>query len=136
MNSCKNWIERSTFAAPFPLSPPDLEEVVEDGVAAPPQEDADAGEVHDHAEHGQHHDGVRPHRPHHGAGGRVPSHADHRLLFCSRPEYGEGRHRLGRSSIANTAFPPLGKHGSLSILIQGWATGRGKVLLNVYYMLF
>ena len=35
---------------------------MEDGVAAPPEEDADAGEVDDHAEHGQHHDGVRPQR--------------------------------------------------------------------------
>ena len=35
-----------------------LEQVVEDCVAAPPEQDADAGEVHDDAEHGQHHDGV------------------------------------------------------------------------------
>ena len=35
---------------------------MEDGVAAPPEQDADAGEVDDHAEHGQHHDGVRPQR--------------------------------------------------------------------------
>ena len=42
----------------------DLEQVVENCVSAPAEEDADTGEVHDDAEHGQHHDGVRAHSHH------------------------------------------------------------------------